>query len=41
VGYTNGERTGLNKYETKVSRKFGMEFGKVGGGTGHDSTPLL
>ena len=38
--YTNGEKTGLNKYETKVSRnitmkgrEFGIGFRKVGDGT--------
>ena len=46
--YTNGEETGLNKYETKVSQKVTMRslevwngFRKVRGGTGHNSTPLL
>jgi len=43
VEYTNGGKTGLNKYETRVSRritrkvrKFRMGFGKVRGGTGRD-----
>jgi len=43
VEYTNGEMTGLNKYETKGSWKitmrssgFGIGFGKVGGGMGCD-----
>jgi len=43
VEYTNGEKTGLNKYETKVSWnitmkvwKFRMRYGKVGSGTGCD-----
>ena len=30
--YTNGEKTGLNKYETKVSRNITMKGSKVRNG---------
>ena len=47
MGYTNGERTGLNKYETKVSQIITMKGSevkngvrKVGGGTGCDTIHL-